>query len=62
MPILLPPTRSQPKTEDADFSPLLSIIAALLALLLVFAEAQSMGIVDWPVCLSRLGVYVALPA
>ena len=48
MPTFLPPRRPQTTTENSDFSPLLSIVAALLALLVVFAEAQAMGIVAWP--------------
>jgi hypothetical protein len=33
--------------READFSPLLGIVAALIALVLVFAEAKAMGGTEW---------------
>jgi hypothetical protein len=49
MPMLLP-ERRVPDTEEQryDVSPLLSIVAALLAVLLVLAEARAMGTIEWP--------------
>jgi hypothetical protein len=45
MPTKLPPRTRQPKQEYVF--PLLSMIAAILALLLVLAEAQAMRIIDF---------------
>ena len=47
MPTVLPPRRQIASKPNSDFSPLLGITAALLALLLVLAEGQAMGITDW---------------
>ncbi len=47
MPTKLPPRISEPKPDYAF--PLLSIIAAMLALLLIFAEAYAIGIIDFSV-------------
>ena len=33
--------------READFSPLLGIVAAVIALVLVFAEAKAMGGTEW---------------
>jgi hypothetical protein len=41
------PSRRAPPKRAADFSPLLGIIAALIALVLVFAEAQAMNGPSW---------------
>jgi hypothetical protein len=43
MPTKLPPRRVHVSEENSDFSPLLGVVAALLALLVVFAEAQAMS-------------------
>ena len=45
MPTKLPPRTPEPK-QDYAF-PLLSMIAAILLLLVVFAEAQAIGIIDF---------------
>lgn len=43
MPTKLPPRRVRLSDETSDFSPLLGLAAALLALLVVLAEAQAMS-------------------
>jgi hypothetical protein len=48
MPMLLPERRVPDVEERPDVSPLLSIVAALLAVLLVLAEARAMGTIEWP--------------
>ena len=48
MPMLLPERRVPVEERRSDASPLLSIVAALLAVLLVLAEARAMGTIEWP--------------
>jgi hypothetical protein len=43
MPTKLPPRRVPVPEENSDFSPLLGLVAGLLALLVVLAEAQAMS-------------------
>jgi hypothetical protein len=47
---MLLPERRIPDAEERrpDVSPLLSIVAALLAVLLVLAEARAVGTIEWP--------------
>jgi hypothetical protein len=49
MPMLLP-ERRVPDAEErrSDVSPLLSVVAALLAVLLVLVEARAVGTIEWP--------------
>ena len=44
MPTKLPPRRARVSEETSDFSPLLGMVAAMLALLVVLAEAHAIGL------------------
>ena len=49
MPMLLPERRVPDRKERGpDVSPLLSMVAALLAVLLVLTEARVVGAIEWP--------------
>ena len=47
MPTLLPPRVPASKRDQSEFSAPLSIVAGMLALLLVFAEAQAVGAIEF---------------